>query len=189
MAPSSHARTGWTARGSPLHRAFTKERQPSGKILSTVTRVSRCVKNSAERYIGRVVFRIVASSSRARLSAHPLQFSRFSLCLTLFTYLLTRYSVFAPGYASRREKLAVEFRRYAGQVDFFRGVGMERNGRVSLPGRVALSPRDISIGLPARFRARKRGRVSTGAKDRAALACRKFARTPMAAEWNAGGSR
>lgn len=111
MAPSSHARTGWTARGSPLHRAFTKERQPSGKILSTVTRVSRCVKNSAERYIGRVVFRIVASSSRARLSAHPLQFSRFSLCLTLFTYLLIRYSVFAPGYATRREKLAVEFRR------------------------------------------------------------------------------
>lgn len=188
MAPSSHARTGWTARGSPLHRAFTKERQPSGKILSTVTRVSRCVKNSAERYIGRVVFRIVASSSRARLSAHPLQFSRFSLCLTLFTYLLIRYSVFAPGYASRREKLAVEFRRYAGQVDFFRGAGMERNGRVSLPGRVALSPRDISIGLPARFRARKRGGF-TGAKDRAALACRKFARTPMAAEWNAGGSR
>lgn len=92
MAPSSHARTGWTARGSPLHRAFTKERQPSGKILSTVTRVSRCVKNSAERYIGRVVFRIVASSSRARLSAHPLQFSRprfsLSVSLCLLIYLL-----------------------------------------------------------------------------------------------------
>lgn len=130
MAPSSHARTGWTARGSPLHRAFTKERQPSGKILSTVTRVSRCVKNSAEQYIGRVVFRIVASSSRARLSAHPLQFSRprfsLSLCLFLFTYLLIRYSVFAPGYASRREKLAVEFRRPTCRTGrFFSG---SRNG-------------------------------------------------------------
>lgn len=189
MAPSSHARTGWTARGSPLHRAFTKERQPSGKILSTVTRVSRCVKNSAEQYIGRVVFRIVASSSRASLPIPSNSHASLSVSLCLLIYL------FVIACLRRDTRLGGKnWRwnfddRYAGQVDFFRGAGMERNGRVSLPGRVALSPRDISIGLPARFRARKRGRVSTGAKDRAALACRKFARTPMAAEWNAGGSR
>ena len=143
----------WARRFSPVERVFTAEcvgvdgslvpranrvdgerfsvtsriyKRAQPKILSTVTRVSRCVKNSAERYIGRVVFRIVASSSRARLSAHPLQFSRFSLCLTLFTYLLIRYSVFAPGYASRREKLAVEFRRPTCRTGrFFSG---SRNG-------------------------------------------------------------
>lgn len=43
-------------------------------------------------------------------------------------------------------------------------------------------------GCPLVF-ALESGGGFTGAKDRAALACRKFARTPMAAEWNAGGSR
>lgn len=108
----------WARRFSPVERVFTAEcvgvdgslvpranrvdgerfsvtsriyKRAQPKILSTVTRVSRCVKNSAERYIGRVVFRIVASSSRARLSAHPLQFSRprFSLSLSHSVYLFT----------------------------------------------------------------------------------------------------
>ena len=108
----------WARRFSPVERVFTAEcvgvdgslvpranrvdgerfsvtsriyKRAQPKILSTVTRVSRCVKNSAEQYIGRVVFRIVASSSRARLSAHPLQFSRprFSLSLSHSVYLFT----------------------------------------------------------------------------------------------------
>lgn len=82
---------GW--RGSPLRCAY-KRAQPSGKILSTVTRVSRCVKNSAAGdNIDRVVFRIVASSCAPLLiPCHPqYQFSRplsLSLSIYLFTYSL-----------------------------------------------------------------------------------------------------
>lgn len=115
MAPSSlavDARTGWTERFSVTSRL--QKSATSGEILSTVTRVSRCVKNSAAgNDILTELFFVSSRHHPVRASAHPrqYQFSRprfsFFLCLSLFTYLFIRYIVCLR----RREKLAVEFRR------------------------------------------------------------------------------
>ena len=132
MAPSSlavDARTGWTERFSVTSRL--QKSATSGEILSTVTRVSRCVKNSAagndiltELFSYRRVIIPCAplpipanTSSRAHAS---LSFS-VSLCLLIYLFVIVCLR--------RREKLAVEFRRPILQDgSIFSGSG--RNGRI-----------------------------------------------------------
>lgn len=137
MAPSSlavDARTGWTERFSVTSRL--QKSATSGEILSTVTRVSRCVKNSAAgNDILTELFFVSSRHHPVRASAHPrqYQFSRprfsFFLCLSLFTYLFIRYSVFAP---AGKIGGGISTTDIAGRVDFFGRSGMVE----SLPGRV-----------------------------------------------------
>ena len=124
MAPSSlavDARTGWTERFSVTSRL--QKSATSGEILSTVTRVSRCVKNSAAgNDILTESFFVSSRHHPVRASAHPrqYQFSRprfsFFLCLSLFTYLFIRYSVFAP---AGKIGGGISTTDIAGRVDFF----------------------------------------------------------------------
>lgn len=123
MAPSSlavDARTGWTERFSVTSRL--QKSATSGEILSTVTRVSRCVKNSAGNDILTELFFVSSRHHPVRASAHPrqYQFSRprfsFFLCLSLFTYLFIRYSLFAP---AGKIGGGISTTDIAGRVDFF----------------------------------------------------------------------
>lgn len=137
MAPSSlavDARTGWTERFSVTSRL--QKSATSGEILSTVTRVSRCVKNSAAgNDILTELFFVSSRHHPVRASAHPRQYQfsrpRFSLflCLSVFTYLFIRYSLFAP---AGKIDGGISTTDIAGRVDFFGRSGMVE----SLPGRV-----------------------------------------------------